>query len=63
LTVELSLLLGPDDITMTWGAFGAIDLAFHLLADAGDEVIVSVTGWFRYAPMLRAANLVPASSW
>jgi aspartate aminotransferase len=43
---------------MTQGAFGAIALAFRLVADAGDEVVFPEPGWF-YAPMLRAANLVP----
>ena len=62
LTAELSLPFEPDDIAMTQGAFGAIALAFHLLADAGDEVIVPVPGWFCYAPMLRAANLVPVGT-
>ncbi|WP_430868680.1 aminotransferase class I/II-fold pyridoxal phosphate-dependent enzyme [Demequina aurantiaca] len=62
LTAELSLSFEPDDITMTQGAFGAIELAFHLLADAGDEVIIPVPGWFCYAPMLRAANLVPVEA-
>lgn len=62
LTAELSLPFEPDDIAMTQGAFGAINLAFHLLADEGDEVIVPVPGWFCYAPMLRAANLVPVGA-
>ncbi|MGW2092315.1 aminotransferase class I/II-fold pyridoxal phosphate-dependent enzyme [Promicromonospora sukumoe] len=55
---ELGLPFDPDDVAMTQGAFGAIALAFRLVADAGDEVIFPEPGWF-YAPMLRAANLVP----
>jgi aspartate aminotransferase len=43
---------------MTQGAFGAISLAFRLVADAGDEVVIPEPGWF-YAPLLRAADLVP----
>jgi aspartate/methionine/tyrosine aminotransferase len=58
LRVELGLPVEPDDIAMTQGAFGAIALAFRLVADAGDEVVIPEPGWF-YAPMLRAANLVP----
>ena len=56
---ELGLEFEPDDIAMTQGAFGAISLAFALLADAGDEVVIPDPGWFCYAPMLHAANLVP----
>ncbi len=55
---ELGLPFEPDDIAMTQGAFGAIALAFRLVADAGDEVVIPEPGWF-YAPMLRAADLVP----
>jgi aspartate/methionine/tyrosine aminotransferase len=59
LTSELGLAFEPDDIAMTQGAFGAISLTFALLADAGDEVVIPVPGWFCYEPMLRAANLLP----
>ena len=30
--------------------------------DAGAEVVIPVPGWFCYAPMLRAANLVPVKA-
>lgn len=56
---ELGLPFEPEDIAMTQGAFGAISLAFALLADAGDEVVIPVPGWFCYEPMLYAADLVP----
>ncbi|QIG39919.1 aminotransferase class I/II-fold pyridoxal phosphate-dependent enzyme [Microbacterium sp. 4R-513] len=59
LRAELGLAFEPEDIAMTQGAFGAISLAFALLADAGDEVVIPVPGWFCYEPMLHAANLVP----
>lgn len=55
---ELGLAFDPEDIAMTQGAFGAISLAFALLADAGDEVVIPVPGWFCYEPMLHAADLV-----
>ena len=58
LRTELGLPFEPADITMTQGAFGAIALAFRLVADVGDEVVVPTPGWF-YPPMLRAADLVP----
>ncbi len=62
LHAELGLAFEPEDVAMTQGAFGAISLAFALLADAGDEVIIPVPGWFCYAPMLRATNLVPVEA-
>ena len=59
---ELALDFEPEDIAMTQGAFGAIALALALVADAGDEVIIPVPGWFCYDPMLHAANLVPVAA-
>ncbi|MCP2265591.1 aminotransferase class I/II-fold pyridoxal phosphate-dependent enzyme [Promicromonospora thailandica] len=58
LRAELGLPFAPEDVAMTQGAFGAIAVALRLVADAGDEVVVPEPGWF-YAPMLRAADLVP----
>ncbi|NMR19063.1 aminotransferase class I/II-fold pyridoxal phosphate-dependent enzyme [Cellulomonas fimi] len=58
LRAELGLDVEPADIAMTQGAFGAIALAFRLVADAGSEVVIPEPGWF-YAPMLRAADMVP----
>jgi aspartate/methionine/tyrosine aminotransferase len=59
LRTEVGLPFEPEDIAMTQGAFGAISLALALLADAGDEVVIPVPGWFCYEPMLHAADLVP----
>lgn len=59
LSGELGLRFEPGDVTLTQGAFAAIALAFRLVMDAGAEVIIPVPGWFCYAPMLRAADLVP----
>lgn len=59
LTAELGLPFEPEDIAMTQGAFGAISLAFALLADAADEVVIPVPGWFCYEPTQYAVNLVP----
>lgn len=59
LTEELHLAFEPEDIALTAGAFGAIALAFHLITDPGDQVVIPVPGWFLYAPMLRQAGLVP----
>ena len=59
LASELGLAFEPEDIAMTQGAFGAMSLALALLADAGDEVVIPVPGWFCYEPMLYAADLLP----
>lgn len=59
LRAELGLPFAPEDIAMTQGAFGAISLALALVADAGDEVVIPVPGWFCYEPMLYATDLVP----
>lgn len=59
---ELGIDFEPDDIAMTQGAFGAISLALAMLTDAGDEVVIPVPGWFCYAPMLHAANLLPVGA-
>lgn len=56
---ELGLPYEADDVALTPGAFGAIALAFRVLADVGDEVVVPVPGWFCYGATLRAADLVP----
>ncbi len=62
LTHELGLPFEPEDVALTAGAFGAIALAFHLLTDPGDEVVIPVPGWFLYAPMLRMAGAVPVEA-
>jgi len=59
---DLGMEFAPEDIALTQGAFGAIALALALIADAGDEVIIPVPGWFCYDPMLLAANLVPVGA-
>ncbi len=59
LSDELGVPFEPEDIALTTGAFAAIMLAFHLVLDAGDEVIFSEPAWFCYEPMLRAADAVP----
>jgi aspartate/methionine/tyrosine aminotransferase len=62
ISVELGLDFEPDDIAMTQGAFGAIELALALVADAGDEIVIPAPGWFCYEPMLHQANLVPVTA-
>ena len=62
LSVELGLGFEPDDIALTAGAFGAIALAFGLLLNPGDEVVIPRPGWFCYAPMLRLGDTVPVEA-
>ncbi|SEL66243.1 aminotransferase class I/II-fold pyridoxal phosphate-dependent enzyme [Halomonas daqiaonensis] len=62
LSSELGLDFEPEDIALTHGAFAAIALAFRLVLDAGDEVVIPAPGWFCYASMLRAADLVPVKA-
>ncbi len=62
LRYELDLAFEPDDIAMTAGAFGAIALAFGLLLDTGDEVVIPLPGWFCYEPMLRMFGAVPVEA-
>lgn len=59
LSREIALDFEPEDIALTQGAFAAIALAFRLVLDVGDEVIIPVPGWFCYASMLLVADLVP----
>jgi aspartate aminotransferase len=58
---ELGLPLEPPDVALTAGAFGAISIAFRLLLDVGDEVVLNEPAWFCYEPMLLAADAVPRS--
>jgi aspartate/methionine/tyrosine aminotransferase len=62
ISAELGLDFAPEDIAMTQGAFGAIALALALVADAGDEIVIPVPGWFCYEPMLHQAGLVPVTA-
>lgn len=59
LTSELGVGFEAQDIALTAGAFAAITVAFHLVLDAGDEVVFSEPAWFCYEPMLRASGVIP----
>src|SRR3990167_798108 len=56
---ELGLAFEPADIALTAGAFAAINVAFHMVLDAGDEAVYSEPAWFCYEPCLLAADAVP----
>lgn len=62
LTGELGVPFDPADVTLTAGAFPAIALAFQLLTDPGDEVVIPRPGWFLYAPVLRLAGVTPVEA-
>jgi aspartate aminotransferase len=49
----------PEDIALTPGAFGALEVAFRAFLDPGDEVVFSLPPWFLYEPMLLAVDAVP----
>ena len=57
LSRELGVPFEADDIAMTPGAFGAIALAFRLLLDPNDEVLIPLPGWFCYGSMLAAEGV------
>jgi aspartate aminotransferase len=48
-----------EDVALTNGGFGAIELMMKLMANPGDEVIYSVPSWFCYAPMAHLHGLKP----
>lgn len=62
LSAELGLPFEPDDVAMTSGAFGAIAVAFGVLLNPGDEVVIPVPGWFAYESMLYQAGAVPVEA-
>jgi aspartate aminotransferase len=51
----------PEDVALTNGGFGAIELMMKLLANPGEEIIYSVPSWFCYAPMAHLHGLQPVS--
>lgn len=51
----------PEDIALTPGAFGALEVAFRTLLDPGDEVVISLPPWFLYKPMLLSVDAVPVN--
>jgi aspartate aminotransferase len=51
----------PEDIALTNGGFGAIELMMKLLANPGEEIVYSVPSWFCYAPMAHLHGLKPVT--
>lgn len=49
----------PDDITMTNGATGAINIILQTIIDQGDEVIMMLPKWFFYEMFIMGAGGVP----
>lgn len=48
-----------DDIFMTNGATGALNVAFNTLCDPGDEALFMSPPWFFYEAMVRNAGAIP----
>lgn len=59
LRASMDLPFEPEDIALTNGGFGAIELMMKLFANPGEEIVYSVPSWFCYAPMAHLHGLVP----
>lgn len=59
LTQRLGLPVVPEDILLTRGAFGALELALETVVDPGDEVIFISPPWFFYEALILHAGGVP----
>ncbi|MGH8887003.1 MAG: aminotransferase class I/II-fold pyridoxal phosphate-dependent enzyme [Egibacteraceae bacterium] len=59
LTERLGLPFAPEDILLTRGAFGALELALETVVDPGDEVIFSSPPWFFYEALILHAGGTP----
>ena len=53
--------LGPDDIAMTNGGWGAIAVGIRALVEPGDEVIYYDPPWFFYDLLIRGAEATPVT--
>jgi aspartate aminotransferase len=61
LRASMDLPFEPEDIALTNGGFGAIELMMKLLANPGEEIVYSVPSWFCYAPMAYLHGLRPVA--
>jgi aspartate aminotransferase len=61
LRASMDLPFEPEDIALTNGGFGAIELMMKLLANSGEEIVYSVPSWFCYAPMGHLHGLRPVA--
>lgn len=57
LTKRLGLPFDPADVLMTTGAFSAMEVAFKLVADPGDEIIVMTPWFFLYPTVFEGASV------
>lgn len=53
---KLGLPFEAEDVAVTNGAFAALVVAIHLLADPGDEVVFSIPPWFCYEALIMNAG-------
>jgi aspartate aminotransferase len=51
----------PEDVALTNGGFGAIELMMKLLANPSEAIIYSAPSWFCYAPMAHLHGLKPVA--
>jgi aspartate aminotransferase len=61
LAASTGLPFEPEDIALTNGGFGAIELMMKLLANPGEEILYSLPSWFCYAPMAHLHGLKPVA--
>ena len=59
LQASMQIAFEPQDIALTNGGFGAIELMMKLFANPGEEIVYSVPSWFCYAPMAHLHGLRP----
>ena len=53
---RLGIPFEPEDVAMTNGAFGALQVALAALLDEGDEVIINLPPWFFYEALIAASR-------
>jgi aspartate aminotransferase len=56
---KLDLPFEAEDIAVTNGAFAALVVALHLLADPGDEVVFCIPPWFCYEALILNVGAQP----
>ncbi|MGH2769698.1 MAG: aminotransferase class I/II-fold pyridoxal phosphate-dependent enzyme [Actinomycetota bacterium] len=59
LTERLGLELAPEDVLLTRGAFGALELALETVVDPDDEVIFVIPPWFFYEALILHSEGTP----
>jgi aspartate aminotransferase len=56
---RVDMVVPPEDVLMTSGAFGALAALFPVIADPGDEIVYLSPPWFFYESMIRMTGATP----